>query len=125
MVSDSNTLAANLLGHQGPFWDGINSRCGCRRIVLGAQEWSEHLAEVLRSAPGIAIVELPEPDVDGTLAWSAQDLFEVSVFRPLLVQIGEYDNDWEPGEPIAAQVARKYAAALLAAARAAETGADQ
>jgi hypothetical protein len=43
-------LAAVLLKHPGPFFDGVHSRCGCRRIVRTAREWSEHVAEVQREA---------------------------------------------------------------------------
>lgn len=71
-------------------------------------------------AAGYAVVELPRPDAENSLAWSAFDLYEVSVRGPLEVQIGEAAGDWAPGEPIAAAVARAYGLALLAAADAAE-----
>lgn len=78
--------------------------------------------DALKSA-GYRVVELPKQDVEGSLAWSAFDLYEVSVCSPFpkfCVQIGTEDSDWIPGEPIAAAVARAYGLALLAAADAAE-----
>ncbi|ART68176.1 hypothetical protein BTO20_05870 [Mycobacterium dioxanotrophicus] len=43
-------LAAVLRVHQGPFFHGTHSRCGCRRIVLTADEWARHVAEEQRAA---------------------------------------------------------------------------
>lgn len=116
MASDSNTLASVLLAHQGPFWDGIHSRCGCRRILLGAQEWAEHLQEVLRSVPGIEIVELPEPFVTttNTAGWATVPAVSRNVGYVLMDRPSALTPD----------DAREVAAALIAAARAAETGAD-
>ncbi|OBC14082.1 hypothetical protein A5784_30745 [Mycobacterium sp. 852013-50091_SCH5140682] len=49
-------LAAVLYVHQGPFFDGVHSRCGCRRIVRTARDWAEHVAEVQREAERRATV---------------------------------------------------------------------
>lgn len=50
-------LVAVLRVHQGPFFDGVTSRCGCRRIVQTADEWARHVAEELRAARTITTVE--------------------------------------------------------------------
>lgn len=91
----------------------------CNRHFNRIAEFAAHQLDALKAA-GYAVVELPMPDNDNSLAWSAFDIFEVSVWGPLLVQIGTSDTDWAPGEPIAAAVARAYGLALLAAADAAE-----
>lgn len=112
-------LAAVLRVHQGPFFDGVTSRCGCRRIVLNAQEWAEHVAEVLRSVPGIAIVELPRGNADWrSVDWQPIAGWDMAAFK------GQVHIDEASNEPLSPVEARKVAAALLAAARAAETGAD-
>lgn len=93
--------------------------------------WADHFADVLLSLPGIAIVELPEPDsnhYDGEYGGPADrpgwldicldiDGVDVSVWNPGEVQIGLRQ---EPLNPICANDARKLAAALLAAANATE-----
>lgn len=99
----SADLAGVLLAHQGPFWDGIHSRCGCRRILLGAQEWAEHLQEVLRSV---------NTDV------AKQVLLDF--FSNFEEDDAQCDN-W--AEVILANM--RQAGVCLAAARSAETGADQ
>lgn len=42
-------LAAVLRVHQGPFFNGTHSRCGCRRIVQTADEWARHVAEEIKA----------------------------------------------------------------------------
>jgi hypothetical protein len=44
--------AAILRVHQGPFFHGTHSRCGCRRIVQTADEWARHVAEEIQHAGG-------------------------------------------------------------------------
>jgi hypothetical protein len=97
-----------------------------------ADAWSSHrvvgeICDKVLSLPGVAIVELPEPDSDhydgeyggpaDRLAWLDIAEFDVSAWNADEVQIGLCQ---EPLEPIAAADARKLAAALLAAANAAE-----
>lgn len=43
-------LTAILRVHQGPFFHGTHSRCGCRRIVQTADQWARHVAEEQRAA---------------------------------------------------------------------------
>jgi hypothetical protein len=43
-------LVAVLRVHQGPFFHGTHTRCGCRRIVQTADEWARHVAEEQRAA---------------------------------------------------------------------------
>ncbi|ART69095.1 hypothetical protein BTO20_11320 [Mycobacterium dioxanotrophicus] len=45
---NTEELAAVLRVHQGPFFHGTHSRCGCRRIVLTADEWARHVAEEIQ-----------------------------------------------------------------------------
>jgi hypothetical protein len=90
---------------------------------------SEELADQLLSLPGIAIVELPEPDSDREdeddpdseqrLGWAALDTayFITQWGYPDEVQIA---YDCEPMEPLTVAEARSLAAALLAAANIAE-----
>lgn len=50
-------LVAVLRVHQGPFFHGTHTRCGCRRIVQTADEWARHVAEEIQGA------ETPPVDV--------------------------------------------------------------
>lgn len=43
-------LAAVLRKHQGPFFHGTHTRCGCRQIVQTADEWARHVAEEIKRA---------------------------------------------------------------------------
>jgi hypothetical protein len=86
------------------------------------------LVDALLSLPGIAIVELPEPDstrYDGDdhepqdrLCWLPGDDFEVSVWNPGEVQRCGFG--WGDFEPLSVAEARTTAVSLLAAANAAE-----
>jgi hypothetical protein len=131
MVSDSNTLATILRAHQGPYFDGVTTRCGCRRIVLNAQEWAEHVDGVLRSVPGIAIVELPElmpmadrenvaESIRNQPMWLAGDSWTT-------LGSGEMDGlvEFEADSQNVYGAVTLTGAETLAAANAAETGADQ
>jgi hypothetical protein len=94
-----------------------------------AEESPESLADVLLSAPGIAIVELPEPDStryegdehepEDRLCWLPGDDFEVSVWNQGEIQREGFG--WGDLEPLSSTEARTVAATLLAAANAAET----
>lgn len=90
--------------------------------------WANYLADVLLSLPGIAIVELPEPDStryegdehehEDRLCWMPGDDFEISVWQRAEIQRCGYG--WGDMEPISATEGRTIAAALLASADAAE-----
>lgn len=112
------TAAEVLAAHQIDQWAQHDGWWGCT-CDGDVKCDGQHQLDALRAA-GYAVVELPTPDNENSLAWSAFDLYEVSVNRPLLVQIGTDETDWVPGEPVAASVARAYGLALLAAADAAQ-----
>lgn len=88
-------------------------------------QWWNHLADVLLSLPGIAIVELPEPYPDETVHpyWSIDD-----VNGPQVIGVTDSDDtsesDWVSIEftarwrTVDVSTARALAAALLAAAEA-------
>jgi len=68
-VSDSEPrerIAAVQLEHvdgQLTNYDTGREECGCGR--QGSATYREHLADAILALPGIAVVELPEPDYDG------------------------------------------------------------
>ena len=95
---------------------------------------SGELADAILAIPGIAVVELPEPDPPvptdeddekpPQARWGAESGadFQTSVWHFGEVQIDQYARGgwWEALEPISAADARRVAAALLAAADYAE-----
>jgi len=42
--------AAVLLVHQGPYFNGVESRCSCGQLVLNGHRWAEHVTQQLQSA---------------------------------------------------------------------------
>lgn len=117
-------LAETLKRHQ--FWHanhssiGSNAHCLCGLRPRDQSEWANHLADVLLSLPGIAIVELPEarPDWHGGLsAWPAGGRDGQVTIRKTDGRIGATSVSNPLASP---RDARTYAAALLAAANAAE-----
>lgn len=40
-------MAAVLRLHPGPYFNGIDQRCGCKQPVSGAQGWARHVAALL------------------------------------------------------------------------------
>lgn len=115
MVADVRArLADALLKHRG-----FPAHCVCGwKSTDGWKSTSEkhehHLADVLLSLPGIAIVALPEADEEGE--WLNGDL--VASARNRLRLYGLDDSRLSSSE------GREIAAALLAAANAAERGDD-
>lgn len=100
---------------------------------LGALSVANVVMDEILAIPGIAVVELPEPDPvptdedDGKpplARWGAESGadFQTSVWHFGEVQIDQYARGgwWEALEPISAANARRFAAALLAAAEKAE-----
>jgi len=50
---------------------------GVNRVVLGEAIAAEHVADVIASLPGVAVIQLPEPDDDhgdGIAFWTAQEV---------------------------------------------------
>ena len=91
-------------------WDEDHWHCAkCEIPVTGTEDWAVHVADVLLSLPGIAIVELPEP-----MNLSRSD----STFPHDIVAypggVMDCDCDLKPSD------ARSIAAVLLAAANKAE-----
>jgi hypothetical protein len=115
--------------------DALRDQWAPSTVVYGTDEpvgfnsstdWARHVADVLLSLPGIAIIELPgadstryegdEHEHEDRLAWIC-DPFAVSHWNYPGVQI-YYEG--ESFEPISIAYARTFAAAILAAANAAE-----
>jgi hypothetical protein len=116
--------------------------CSCQEGCCDEQGWMltmtpddhlDHIADAILAIPDIAVVELPEPDPvptdedDGKpplARWGAESGadFQTSVWHFGEVQIDQYARGgwWEALEPISAANARRFAAALLAAAEKAE-----
>jgi hypothetical protein len=82
------------------------------------ETWGAHIADVLLSLPGIAIVELPEPYPDETVHqyWAPEPGQQIGVADIGIVRI-EATARWRS---VDVPTARAHAAALLAAANAAE-----
>lgn len=105
------------------------------RAVGDPPDWPWAVADAILALPGIAVVELPEPDdpappdEDERLRlplaqWGCESGadFLASVWHLGEVQINQYvRHGWyEPMEPISSADARQFALALLAAAEYAE-----
>lgn len=43
----ASAMASILLEHQGPFFNGTESQCSCGLWVKSAEDWSEHVAELI------------------------------------------------------------------------------
>ncbi|QPX62778.1 hypothetical protein SEA_PLUMBUS_81 [Mycobacterium phage Plumbus] len=110
-------------------------RCtGCKWRGNGLDEFEGHLADVIASLPGVAVIQLPEPNstryeddefppADRLAWWCPGSLFGISQWGyPNEVQIA-YNG--EPFEPVNIIEARFIAAALLAAAAAAVVAAGE
>lgn len=42
--------AAVLAKHQGPYFNGVDMRCGCQQIVADGDDWARHIARVWAGA---------------------------------------------------------------------------
>lgn len=42
--------AAVLAKHQGPYFNGVDMRCGCQQIVADGDDWARHVARVRAGA---------------------------------------------------------------------------
>ncbi|MBP3087004.1 hypothetical protein [Mycolicibacterium fortuitum] len=42
--------AAVLAKHQGPYFNGVDMRCGCQQIVADGLDWARHVARVVTGA---------------------------------------------------------------------------
>ncbi|UJE15545.1 hypothetical protein SEA_DUSSY_79 [Mycobacterium phage Dussy] len=130
-------LTEALAGHQ-PENYGFNCS-GCdwepaNPAVTDAAEFAAHQLDVLDTAPGVAVIQLPEPNstryeddefppADRLAWWCPGSLFGISQWGyPNEVQIA-YNG--EPFEPVNIIEARFIAAALLAAAAAAVVAAGE
>lgn len=111
----------------------VTCDCGWVGDTDYCAEQERHVADAILAIPGSAVVELPEPDPvptdedDGKpplARWGAESGadFQTSVWHFGEVQIDQYASGgwWEALEPISAANARRFAAALLAAADFAE-----
>lgn len=108
--------------------DAVLNRLADYGIDMIARDIANAITETVMSLPGIAIVELPEPDStryegdehepSDRLCWMPGDDFEVSVWNRGEVQRDGYG--WGDIKPLSVAEARTVAAALLAAANAAE-----
>ncbi|WNO26126.1 hypothetical protein SEA_SAINTS25_43 [Mycobacterium phage Saints25] len=107
---------------------------GINWVVLGEEIAANHQADVIASLPGVAVIQLPEPNstryeddefppADRLAWWCPGSLFGISQWGyPNEVQIA-YNG--EPFEPVNIIEARFIAAALLAAAAAAVVAAGE
>jgi hypothetical protein len=86
--------------------------CRCGDEHLAYDYWARHVADVLLSLPGLAIVELPKPRRSG--AWTIFATADPYIASSCERQVDDRDQFITPSE------ARRRAAALLAAANAAE-----
>ncbi|AXN53240.1 hypothetical protein PBI_HARLEY_78 [Mycobacterium phage Harley] len=74
---------------------------GMNRVVLGEEIAADHHADVIASLPGVAVIQLPEPDDDhgdGIAFWTAQ---EVGVADGMVVARFDPGNEaiyYEPSE---------------------------
>lgn len=108
-------LSDALRDHRFERWSPESfSRCACgQRFEWPRSDHPEHLADVLLSLPGIAIVELPVGVGWAAEDWSAKPLQRDRPFIRVGVE-----------SPLFPDGAREFAAALLAAANAAEDADD-
>ncbi|UVK62151.1 hypothetical protein SEA_QUALLIFICATION_43 [Mycobacterium phage Quallification] len=91
---------------------------GINWVVLGEEIAANHQADVIASLPGVAVIQLPEPDVDEygntTFADGTVVTFKDGWTQLRLEDIGRDDcYDWDDDQ------LRDFGAALLAAAAAA------
>lgn len=91
--------------------------CGCGDGVryYDRRKHVAHVESALLSLPGIAIVELPEPDDDGIAFWWQAAVVGVDDGAVVTALDPDSEQVW-----LSPEVARTYAAALLAAANTAE-----
>lgn len=81
--------------------------------VPDATDWPSHIADVLLSLPGIAILELPEVDLERGFI-TEPGMWSINLTeRKTSMAVGR-DRQWSPTD------LREFAAALLATANAAE-----
>jgi hypothetical protein len=104
----ANALAAHASGEDG---------CICGEDDhLAFDYWARHVADVLLSLPGIAVVELPEPEPESQQwcndAWFVDVDGDIDSTRPIWASMMR--------SRLSASGARRFATALLAAANAAE-----
>lgn len=130
-MSDIRDRLAEALRNHTPVEDGEGFFCSCTDIKLllelgtATSHTPEHLADVLLSLEGVAIVALPEPDPDVGNYFNAGC---GAITHPSGGDVRLHSVAWEPG--IRGGVyrsptkARELAAALLAAADAAEAVTD-
>lgn len=118
MIDLRARLADALKRHQ--FWHanhssvGSAAHCLCGLRPRDQSEWADHVvADVLLPLHGIAIVELPEAQKRGL--WT--DFDGASIYDRNPGEIARPTSEWW----ITPELARKHAAALLAAANAAES----
>ncbi|AEK07842.1 hypothetical protein FDI59_gp094 [Mycobacterium phage Yoshi] len=84
--------------------------CRCGFTVSHPNDHPAHLTDVLRSLPGVAVIQLPEPDEDGHFWWGRNYVF-VDDDGLIVTKYGTTFGD--------ADDVREVAAAFLAAAAAA------
>lgn len=129
-VSDIRTRLADALADHNSICDGHTTTecwCGEREPVHGnGIEWAEHVADVLLSLPGIAIVELPPETITPT-GWG-DDCLGAWPAAPGEDPVSAWPKGkiaMSGGDFISVPDAHALAAALLAAAQAAEKSTTQ
>lgn len=116
-MSAHDRITEVLDGHGRNPW---GQHVGWWECLCGEPLTSAHLADVLLSTNGIAVIELPESDGEDD---DGQEYFGDFGIRVDHTGRGtEYPRIYIDGRPSTPEAARREAAALLAAAQAAESG---
>ncbi|UVD40539.1 hypothetical protein SEA_IKELOA_6 [Mycobacterium phage IkeLoa] len=88
---------------------------GTNRVILGEEIAADHLADVIASLPGVAVIQLPEPTHSGTVSTSFRRATAWSRIPQARGESRLITLD-DPGRCMSATEARTLAADLIAAA---------
>ncbi|AER49486.1 hypothetical protein SG4_76 [Mycobacterium phage SG4] len=93
---------------------------GINRVVLGEEIAADHLAEVILSLPGVAVIQLPKPDEREDEEQEFTDFPGVGLYVPVVFDRHPGEVQIRAGawcdEPLSVDEARGLAASILAAA---------